>query len=52
MVASLGLALYVLACTCYRSKTRYRTLAETLQDGVGPMIFSPLSELVYQREFL
>jgi len=47
-VASLGLALYVLGCTCRRFKRRHKLDADvpTLSpDGIGPLLFSPLSEI-------
>jgi DHA1 family multidrug resistance protein-like MFS transporter len=49
IVASLGLALYVLACMWQFHRTQlFREYADILRDGIGPMIFSPLSELVHQ----
>jgi hypothetical protein len=49
IVASLGLALYVLACMCQLRRTQLVIeYADILRDGIGPMIFSPLSESVYR----
>jgi hypothetical protein len=49
--ASLGLALYVLACRCPSSVISSSVLdAEThfvQTDGTGPLLFSPLSEYVF-----
>jgi len=42
--ASLGLALYVLACIYFLAPACLAFADFVLTDGLGPMLFSPLSE--------
>jgi MFS transporter, DHA1 family, multidrug resistance protein len=43
VAASLGLALYVLACMS-KDKFSFLLIYSQRLDGIGPMLFSPLSE--------
>lgn len=45
-VASLGLALYVLGCE-YPASSNNMVADFTASDGLGPLLFSPLSEVSY-----
>lgn len=46
VAASLGLALYVLGCKSLHAIYHHSAKLK-MQDGLGPLLFSPLSEIAY-----